>query len=91
MGGDQPLVNINGLAHVILTVTEYKKSRQFYTRLLPAFGMTLVHDGPDFCYHVGARTAIGIRKCDPEFQKEQFNNIESVSYTHLTLPTILRV
>lgn len=72
MGDDQPLVNINGLAHVILTVTEYKKSRQFYTRLLPAFGMTLVHDGPDFCYHVGARTAIGIRKCDPEFQDEQF-------------------
>ena len=50
MGDDQPLVNINGLAHVILTVTDYEKSRQFYTRLLPAFGMTLVHDGPDFCY-----------------------------------------
>ena len=72
MGDDQPLVNINGLAHVILTVTDYEKSRLFYTRLLPAFGMTLVHDGPDFCYHVGARTALGIRKCDPEFQEEQF-------------------
>ena len=76
MGDDQPLVNINGLAHVILTVTEYKKSRQFCTRLLPAFGMTSVHDGPDFCYHVGARTAIGIRKCDPEFQEEHFKHIE---------------
>ena len=72
MGDDQPLININGLAHVILTVTDYEKSRQFYTRLLSAFGMTLVHDGPDFCYHVGARTALGIRKCDPEFQEEQF-------------------
>ena len=76
MGDEQPLVNINGLAHVILTVTEYKKSRQFYTGLLPALGMTLVHDGPDFCYHVGARTAIGIRKCDPEFQEEHFKHIE---------------
>ncbi|MEC9045151.1 MAG: VOC family protein [Pseudomonadota bacterium] len=72
MTKDQPMVNINGLAHVILTVTQYTKSRSFYTRLLPAFGMTLVHDGPDFCYHVGGRTAIGIRKCDPEFQDEQF-------------------
>ena len=72
MTKDQPMVNINGLAHVILTVTQYTKSRSFYTRLLPAFGMTLVHDGPDFCYHVGGRTAIGIRKCDPEFQNEQF-------------------
>lgn len=61
------MANINGLAHVILTVTKYEKSRQFYTKLLPAFGMTLVHDGPDFCYHVGARTAPDIRKCDPEF------------------------
>ena len=72
MTKDQPMVDINGLAHVILTVTQYTKSRSFYTRLLPAFGMTLVHDGPDFCYHVGGRTAIGIRKCDPEFQDEQF-------------------
>ena len=72
MTKDQPIVDINGLAHVILTVTQYTKSRSFYTRLLPAFGMTLVHDGPDFCYHVGGRTAIGIRKCDPEFQDEQF-------------------
>ena len=72
MTKDQPMGNINGLAHVILTVTQYTKSRSFYTRLLPAFGMTLVHDGPDFCYHVGGRTAIGIRKCDPEFQDEQF-------------------
>ena len=72
MTKDQPMVNINGLAHVILTVTQYTKSRSFYTRLLPAFGMTLVHDGPDFCYHVGGRTAIGIRKCDPEFQDEPF-------------------
>ena len=72
MTKDQPMVDINGLAHVILTVTQYTKSRNFYTRLLPAFGMALVHDGPDFCYHVGGRTAIGIRKCDPEFQDEQF-------------------
>jgi len=67
MDCDQPLVNINGLAHVILTVTKHEKLRQFYTRLLPAFGMTLAHDGPDFGYHVEARTAIGIRKCYPEF------------------------
>ena len=72
MTTEDPMVNSHGLAHLILTITQYPKSRSFYTRLLPAFGMTLVHDGPDFCYHVGGRTAIGIRKCDPEFQDEQF-------------------
>ena len=66
------MANINCLGIVILTVTKYEKSPQFYTKLSPAFGMTLVQDGPDFCYHVGARTALGIRKCDLEFQKEQF-------------------
>ncbi|MBH68539.1 MAG: hypothetical protein CMM58_09320 [Rhodospirillaceae bacterium] len=72
MENEQPIININGLAHVILTVTQYVSSRKFYSGLLPAFGMTLVHDGPDFCYHVGARTAIGIRKCDAEFDDETF-------------------
>jgi catechol 2,3-dioxygenase-like lactoylglutathione lyase family enzyme len=47
-------ININGMAHVILTVSQFEKARSFYSRLLPEFGMSLVHDGPDFCYHVGA-------------------------------------
>ena len=47
-------ININGMAHVILTVSQFEKARSFYNRLLPKFGMSLVHDGPDFCYHVGA-------------------------------------
>ena len=34
--------------------------------------MALVHDGPDFCYHIDARTAIGVRKCDPDFEGERF-------------------
>ena len=89
MTKDQPMVNINGLAHVILTVTQYTKSRSFYTRLLPAFGMTLVHDGPDFCYHVGGRTAIGIRKCDPEFQDEQFQQYR-VGLHHLCFRALSR-
>ena len=60
------MIAINGMAHVILTVSQFDKARAFYSRLLPEFGMNKVHDGPDFCYHVGARTAIGVRKCDHE-------------------------
>ncbi len=65
-------IAINGIAHVILTVSQFDKARVFYSNLLPKFGMSLVHDGRDFCYHVGARTAIGIRRCDPEFAGERF-------------------
>ena len=89
MTKDQPMIDINGLAHVILTVTQYTKSRSFYTRLLPAFGMTLVHDGPDFCYHVGGRTAIGIRKCDPEFQDEPFQQYR-VGLHHLCFAPMVK-
>ena len=72
------------MAHVILTVSQFEKARSFYSRLLPEFGMSLVHDGPDFCYHVGARTAIGVRKCDSEFSDERFQQYR-VGLHHLCL------
>ena len=77
-------IGINGMAHVILTVSQFEKARSFYSGLLPQFGMSLVHDGADFCYHVGARTAIGIRKCDPEFLGERFEQYR-VGLHHLCL------
>jgi len=66
------MIDINGMAHVILTVSQWDRARDFYKSLCPDFGMTLVFDGPEFCYHVGARTAIGIRKCDPAYADERF-------------------
>ena len=77
-------IAINGMAHVILTVSQFDKARAFYSSLLPQFGMSLVHDGEDFYYHVGARTAIGIRKCDPEFLGERFEQYR-VGLHHLCL------
>ena len=77
-------ININGTAHVILTVSQFDKARKFYSSLLPEMGMSLVHDGTDFCYHVGARTAIGVRKCDPEFSKERFKQYR-VGLHHICL------
>ena len=77
-------IAINGMAHVILTVSQFDKARAFYSSLLPQFGMSLVHDGEDFCYHVGARTAIGIRKCNPEFLGERFEQYR-VGLHHLCL------
>ena len=67
-----PPIGINGVAHVILTVSQYGKAREFYSALLPEFGMVKVLDHDDFCYHVGARTAIGVRRCDAEFEGAQF-------------------
>ena len=66
------IIGINGMAHVILTVSQFEEARNFYSELLPRFDMKCVTNGPDFCYHVGARTAIGVRRCDPEFEGQRF-------------------
>ena len=78
------MIDINGMAHVILTVSQFDKAYRFYSALLPQFGMTKVNDGPDFLYHVGARTAIGIRRCDPEFEQERFEQYR-VGLHHICL------
>ena len=63
--GDYAPIGINGMAHVILTVSRLDLAREFYGKLLPQLGMKPVFDGDKFSYWVGARTAIGIEPCDP--------------------------
>lgn len=65
-------IAINGMAHVMLTVSRFEVAREFYRRLLPAFGMHPVFDGPELFYCVGGRTAIGIQPCDPAHAGERF-------------------
>jgi catechol 2,3-dioxygenase-like lactoylglutathione lyase family enzyme len=66
------MIEVNGMAHVILTVSRWEKARAFYAELLPFLGMTKVYDGNNFLYHVGGRTAIGIQRCAPEHVDERF-------------------
>ena len=66
------MIEVNGLAHVILTVSDWRKSRAFYAELLPFLGMRKVYDGNNFLYHVGGRTAIGIQRCAEEHEKQRF-------------------
>ena len=65
-------IEINGMAHVILTVSQWEKSRTFYGALLPFLGMRKVYDGNNFLYHVGGRTALGIQRCAEEHAGERF-------------------
>ena len=66
------MIDINGMAHVILTVSQYNKAKAFYARLMPAMGLECVFDGSDMTYFVGARTALGIQPCKSEFAGERF-------------------
>ncbi len=66
------MIEVNGLAHVILTVSQWEKARAFYAELLPFMGMKKVYDGNNFLYHVGGRTAVGIQRCAPEHEGQRF-------------------
>jgi catechol 2,3-dioxygenase-like lactoylglutathione lyase family enzyme len=77
-------IEINGMAHVILTVSRFEEARAFYRRLLPQFGMKIVHDGDRLFYCVGGRTAIGIEPCDPAHAGERFVQMR-VGLHHLCL------
>ncbi|MDH3214062.1 MAG: VOC family protein [Myxococcales bacterium] len=65
-------MEINGIAHVMLTSSDFERSREFYAKLLPFLGLKPVLDGEGFYYCVGGRTAFGIRGCDPRHADERF-------------------
>ncbi len=65
-------IEVNGMAHVILTVSQWERAREFYAELLPFLGLTKVYDGNNFLYHVGGRTAIGIHRCAEGRGDERF-------------------
>src|SRR3984893_4095372 len=77
-------IEINGMAHVILTVSRFEVAREFYRQLLPEFGMKPVFDGDKLFYCVGAPTAIGIEPCDPALAGERFVQ-KRVGLHHLCL------
>jgi len=65
-------VEINGIAHVILTTGDFASARAFYVKLLPFLGMRIVIDAPEYFYCVGGRTALGIKPCADEHRGAKF-------------------
>lgn len=66
-------MEINGIAHTFVTVSNFTRSRKFYSQLLPFLGMRAVLDADGFYYCVGGRTAFGIRSCEEEHAAERFS------------------
>src|SRR5260370_36060591 len=84
LGARAMTIEINGMAHVILTVSRFDVARDFYRKLLPQFGVKPVFDGDKSFYCVGGRTAIGIEPCDPALASERFKQ-QRVGLHHLRL------
>ncbi len=65
-------MEINGIAHVMLTVSDFEACRPFYDKLLRFLGLKPVIDMDGMLYCVGGRTAVGIVKADDAHRAERF-------------------
>jgi catechol 2,3-dioxygenase-like lactoylglutathione lyase family enzyme len=95
-------MEINGVAHVMLTARSIPKSRAFYVALLEHFGLTRIIDTDEYLYCVGGRTAVGLRAAEPEHAQTAFaqgrsglhhvcfraRNREDVDSVHALLQTL---
>ena len=73
-GGDHQseTMEINGVAHAILTVRDMTVSRPFYGALLAHLGLSPIVDSETYLYFVGGRTAVGLRPAAPEVAQHRF-------------------
>lgn len=65
-------MEINGIAHVMLSVSRFEACRPFYEKLLPFLGMKPVMQSDSFLYCVGGRTAVGIMQAEEAYRDERF-------------------
>ena len=65
--------DLNGVAHVILTAGDFKRSTAFWRAMIEYLELKLVLDSEHMLYGVGGRTAIGIRTGSPENAGKRFD------------------
>jgi catechol 2,3-dioxygenase-like lactoylglutathione lyase family enzyme len=66
-------MEINGIAHIYITVDKFDDCAVFYRRLLPFLGLNfLVRDEPGDLYYIGGRTGFGIARSAPEYRGNGF-------------------
>jgi catechol 2,3-dioxygenase-like lactoylglutathione lyase family enzyme len=66
-------MEINGIAHTMLTAGDFAASSAFYRQLLPYLGLTPVLDSDDTLYCVGGKTAFGIRASSAPVAGDRFD------------------
>jgi catechol 2,3-dioxygenase-like lactoylglutathione lyase family enzyme len=63
-------VEINGIAHIQLSVNRYAECVAFYDRLMPHLGLRPVHRSADLTYYVGGRTGFALSPAHPRYADE---------------------
>jgi catechol 2,3-dioxygenase-like lactoylglutathione lyase family enzyme len=65
-------MEINGIAHIQLSVGDFGAALAFYRRLLPFLGLVPVMQTDGFYYCVGGRTGVAISRADEQHRGERF-------------------
>lgn len=65
-------MEINGIAHVMLTVSNFEACQPFYERMLTFLGLKPVINADGMLYCVGGRTAVGIMRAEEPYRDERF-------------------
>ena len=66
-------MQLNGIAHIYLTVSDFDACLPFYEKLLEFFEMQCLVKTEVLYYCVGSRTGVGIRRADPEHRDAPFD------------------
>ena len=65
-------MEINGIAHIQLTVSNFEKCLPFYKKLFSFFELKTIFENQELFYAVGGRTGIAITRAGPEYSQERF-------------------
>jgi catechol 2,3-dioxygenase-like lactoylglutathione lyase family enzyme len=65
-------MEINGIAHVMLTVSNFEACSPFYEQVLTFLGLKPVIKTDGMLYCVGGRTAVGIMRAEGRYRDERF-------------------
>ena len=66
------MISVNGMAHIVINVSEWDVCKPFYKKIMPFLGLEQVFDGDEYIYFVGGRTAVGVNKCQSKYENERF-------------------
>jgi catechol 2,3-dioxygenase-like lactoylglutathione lyase family enzyme len=67
------IMQLNGIAHFQLTVSDMERSRAFYAPLLELFEMQILIDSETYFYCIGSRTGIAISPIDEKRGGDTFD------------------
>jgi len=77
-------MQLNGIAHIQLTVTDVARSKKFYAPLLELFEMQVLIDSDTYFYCIGSRTGIAIGEVEEQHKGDRFDQ-RRVGLHHLCL------